>query len=91
LLVTERAGKIATILAVGPLLLVLSGLGGVGGAWLALHLMRLAHENFFIGPILWLTLAAGGFVVGGAITLALLFLLCLPLAHRLGWGQEPTG
>ena len=83
-----RAGKIATILTVGPAALLIAGLGGIVGAWLALRLMSLAPENFFIGPFLWLALAIGGFAIGGAITLALSVLIALPVARRRGWGSD---
>lgn len=85
---SSRASKIATFLAVGPAAVVIAGLGGIGGAWLALRLMPLAPENFFIGPFLWLALAVGGFAIGGAITLAPVVLLALPVARRRGWGSD---
>ena len=82
---TKRA---VAVLAVAPAFLVVAGLAGVGGAWLAISVMP-RFENFIIMPILWLVFSLVGFVAGGAIGLALLVLLTLPVARRLGWWRQP--
>ena len=79
---TSSPRRAALIFAVAPLYLIGAGLAGVAGAVLGRHLMPRLGDNLaqpvidFIFPIL-------GFLAGGAVGLALLVLLTLPVARRL--------